>query len=118
ANGDFVIHRDTVRQKFHTVVDGVILSLEDVLPGRAPIEDNDRPENLVDELRHTRLADMDTAALRKASLAETPWSDDYWAIYLGILGKRYADSKFPDSKDWEKNFEYVRAHPLRDIATT
>lgn len=76
-SGRFIVQRDSVRQKFRTIVNGVIVSLEDVLPGRAPIENNDRPENLVDRFQYARLSEMDSAGLRKAAIAEMPWSDDY-----------------------------------------
>jgi hypothetical protein len=99
-----------------TVVDGVVVVLEDVLPGRAPIESYDRPENLVDALQYSTLEDMERAGLMSASLDETPWSDDYWAIYRGILGYRYADPGFPGSSNWEVNFDYVQDNPAHQIA--
>ena len=120
---DFVLHRDTVRKRFTTVVDGVHLPRRDAMPGRAMaramIEAGDRPENLVDALRFVDLAAMDEAGLRKAALTEQsqPWSDDYWAIYLGCLGRRYADRKFPDSSRWQHNHEYVRQHPAAQIVS-
>jgi hypothetical protein len=116
-DGDFVLHRDTVRRRFSKVVDGADVSLEDAIPGRAMIEAGDRPEDLVDELRFVDLAAMDEAGLRKAALPEKsqPWSDDYWAFYLGCLGRRYADRKFPDSKHWKDNHEYIRHHPAASI---
>lgn len=117
GDGHFALHRDTVRKSFSTVVDGVYISLEDCIPGKAPIEAGDRPENLVDTLKLTDLAAMDMAGLRKAVLAEKsqPWSDDYWAIYLGCLGKRYADPEFPRSEDWQVNRDYIRKHPAAEI---
>lgn len=111
----FVADKDEVRRTFHTQIDGVIVSLDEVLPGRAPIANIDRPENLVDDLRYAKPADMDAAHLQKASLAETPWSDDYWATYLGMLGRRYADPRFPAARDWERNFQYVQDHPAQVI---
>jgi hypothetical protein len=119
GDGHFVLHRDTVRKQFSTVVDGVYISLEDAIPGKAPIEAGDRPENLVDALKFTDLAAMEQAGLRKAALAEKsqPWSDDYWAIYLGCLGKRYADPKFPGSEDWQANQEYIHQHPAAKIVS-
>jgi hypothetical protein len=118
-DGHFVLHRDTVRKKFSTVVDGVYISLEDAIPGKAMIEAGDRPEDLVDALKFVDLAAMDEAGLRKAALAKKsqPWSDDYWAIYLGSLGRRYADHKFPHSSHWQKNHEYVLQHPAAKIVS-
>jgi transglutaminase elicitor len=116
-DGQFVLQRDTVRKSFSTVVDGVYLSLEDTIPGKAPIEVGDRPENLVDNLRYVDLGAMEAAGLRQAALAPSaqPWSDDYWALYLGCLGRRYADPKFPGSPDWSKNRDYIRQHPAQQI---
>lgn len=82
---------------------------------RAAIASNDKPANLVDTLTYAKLTDMESAGLQKATLAESPWSDDYWAIYKGILGARYADSSFPKSSDWQKNYDYVRKTPAATI---
>ncbi|TMQ19226.1 MAG: hypothetical protein E6J90_18515 [Deltaproteobacteria bacterium] len=118
-DGSFAVHRDAIRKSFSTVVDGVYVSLEDNIPGKAPIEAGDRPESLVEELKFVDLAAMDKAGLRKAALParSQPWSDDYWAIYLGCLGKRYADPEFPDSDDWQDNRNYIRKHPAHKIAS-
>ncbi|HEX2573066.1 MAG TPA: hypothetical protein VH877_26195 [Polyangia bacterium] len=112
ASGNYVLERDSLRKRFRTLVNGVLISLENILPGRAPIENNDRPENLVDTLRYAKLADIESANLRAAALAETPWSDDYWALYTGCVAKRYADPGFPMSENWQTNFDYVRQHSL------
>lgn len=78
------------------------------LQGRAPISRRDRPQDLVDELKLKTLAEIEEAGLRSATLPESPWSDDYWPIYAGELAKRYADPRFPNSKDWKANADYVR----------
>jgi hypothetical protein len=118
ADGAYVYQRDKIRRTFDTVINGVLVSLENAMPGKAPTEDNDRPGNLVDELRYEKPADVDAANLSKAQLAESPWSDDYWAIYLGILGKRYADPSFPNAEDWQANFEYIRTQPAAAIVAS
>ncbi|MFM7507787.1 MAG: 7TM diverse intracellular signaling domain-containing protein, partial [Rubrivivax sp.] len=61
-----------------------------------------REEALLAEVRASK-----AASLTEATLAESPWSDDYWAIYLGQLGKRYADPSFPRAHDWQKNHTSV-----------
>lgn len=116
-DGHFVLQRDTIRKSFSTVVDGVYISLEDSIPGKAPIEAGDRPENLVERLRFVDLGAMEAAGLHQAVLApgSQPWSDDYWPIYLGCLGKRYADPKFPGSSNWSENRDYIRQHPAQKI---
>jgi len=110
---DFVVDKDEVRKNFHMRADGVVVSLEEVRPGKAPIAEIDRPENLVDKLQYRRPKDMEDAALREAALAESPWSDDYWALYTGALGKRYADPRFPHADDWAKNYKYIQDHPAQ-----
>ena len=56
--------------------------------GRAGMQYNDLAENLVDNGRDliSNLGEMDEKKLQKAQLAESPWSDDYWAIAKGVLG--------------------------------
>ncbi|MBJ6611683.1 MAG: hypothetical protein JG718_15080 [Candidatus Thiothrix moscowensis] len=85
---------------------------------RAAIASNDRAENLVDTFKYNKLADIESAGLMQATLAESPWSDDYWAIYKGILGARYADPSFPASADWKANHDYIRSNPASAILTS
>lgn len=108
AGRRFVSCRDAERAKLYAVVSGTVVRLEDVLPGMAPIEAHDRPENLVDELRHRTLESMESAGLRAAALPEAPWSDDYWAIYRGVLGSRFGDPSYPGDRDWARNRAYVQ----------
>ncbi|QTR49548.1 hypothetical protein [Candidatus Thiothrix anitrata] len=85
---------------------------------RAAIAANDRAENLVDTFKYKKLEDMEAAGLMKATLDESPWSDDYWAIYKGVLGARYADPNFPADSDWKKNQDYIRANPSAAILSS
>lgn len=107
--------RDRVRKTLAMLDQGVLIRLGDVLPGRAPCAEADRAELLVDRLEHRTLAAMQAADLGAVRLAESPWSDDYWALYLGVLGKRYADPRFPRSDDWHENYLYTQRHPAGDI---
>jgi hypothetical protein len=107
--------RDRVRKTLAMLDQGVLIRLGDVLPGRAPCAEADRAELLVDRLEHRTLAAMQAADLGAVRLAESPWSDDYWALYLGVLGKRYADPRFPRSDDWHENYLYTQRHPAADI---
>ena len=60
------------------------------------------------QLQLTNLADMHS--IRSASLPESAWSsDDYWAIYAGVIAKRYTDPNFPSSEDWKVLTDYVRS---------
>ncbi len=78
--------------------------------------DNDRADQLTDTFSHSGLMSMEANGLMSARLAESPWSDDYWGIYLGVLGKRYATgSGFPGSLDWKANFDYIQNNPAATI---
>lgn len=107
ADNDFIEARDTTRS--------IALADAPRVTARAASTQNDNPANLVDTLRYTRLNDMESAGLKSAKLAETPWSDDYWAIYKGILGARYADSSFPESTNWKENADYIIGNPASSI---
>nr|CAA6802427.1 MAG: Periplasmic beta-glucosidase (EC [uncultured Thiotrichaceae bacterium] len=107
ADKDYITVRDAMRH--------AIYQREEVSPDRSAYEANDRAENLVDNFVHNNLNSMENANLRSASLSESPWSDDYWALYTGTLGKRYADPNFPESSNWKANFDYIRNNNPRDI---
>lgn len=113
----YLTNRDLVRSEHFRIEDGSLVSLGTVPYSRseAAIGWRDRPEDLVDRLEHDTLESIEAAGLRSSALDETPWSDDYWAIYLGQLGKRYADPGFPADKDWEKNYDYAAGRPASDI---
>jgi hypothetical protein len=74
------------------------------------MEWNDKAENLTDlgNSNISTLSTMDQRKLNAATLSVKPWSDDYWAIYKGGVGYRYADREKPYSKNWEVITDYVR----------
>jgi hypothetical protein len=80
--------------------------------------DNDRAENLTDTFSHSGMRSMEDNGLMSARLPEQPWSDDYWGIYLGVLGKRYADPGFPRSFDWKENFDYIQRNPAAAVVAS
>lgn len=114
--GRDITGRDKIRKTLSMVDKGVVIRLSEILPGRAPCDQANRAENLVDRLVHASIDAIDGAGLHRARLAESPWSDDYWGIYLGLLGKRYADPQFPAADDWHENYDYIQHHPAREIA--
>ena len=87
----FVSAHDSLRQQ--TLAQGSRIS------ARAVAGAADNPASLVDNLRYNKLAEMAEKGLLQASLSETPWSDDYWGFYKGVLGARYADPDFPEADD-------------------
>ena len=109
AAQQFIDARDHLRRRVYRM---------EAVDDRAAYEAHDKAENLVDQFTHNNLTSMETAGLRKANLAESPWSDDYWGIYKGIIGARYADPNFPASEDWKANFDYIRSHSPLDILKT
>ncbi|WP_417910233.1 hypothetical protein [Candidatus Electronema sp. PJ] len=82
---------------------------------RAAFNSNDLAQNLVDTLSYTGLQSMQSNNLMQARLSVQPWSDDYWAICRGILGKRYADPGFPNTYDWQQCHNYVQTHPASSV---
>jgi hypothetical protein len=80
--------------------------------GREAAGYNDQAQNLVDKFTHKTLEAIESAKLMSAKLAETPWSDYYWAIYNGVLSYRYADSSMSYTSDWKKNTDQV----LKDLS--
>jgi hypothetical protein len=83
------------------------LNRPQTLEGRAAYSSVDNPANLVDTLKLKTLAQMEKAYLLGAALDETPWSDDYWPLYAGVLAKRYADPKFPGGLGWKRKTDYI-----------
>ena len=48
------------------------------------------------------------------AVKDQPWSDDYWPIYKGILGARYAKEEFHELYTWKEAKEYVTSSPLSE----
>ena len=44
---------------------------------------------------------MDRRKLTVGKVDRRPWSDDYWPIYKGILGNRYAIEEYEDIDKWD-----------------
>lgn len=109
-NLSYIEARDNIRLK--------VYRQEEISDTRAAYEANDKAENLVDTFAHNTLSGMESAHLTSGKLAESPWSDDYWGIYKGITGARYADPNFPESGDWKQNFDYVRNHSAATILSS
>jgi hypothetical protein len=82
---------------------------------RAPYLSNDQAKNLVDQFTYSTVEAIHNAGLTSAKLTESPWSDDYWAIYRGILGCRYADPQFSRLNNWKAGFDYVHTHSASSI---
>lgn len=58
-----------------------------------------------------RLGEMDVLGLKSAKANVVPWSDSFWPIAKGFVARRWADSKFPKSKNWIDNFSYFLSSP-------
>lgn len=116
----FVEKKDKERTKVCKTASG------DVCPpnkGRVPVDRNDKFNSLVDNAFNgckisgsqatcpklvSSLSEI-PQALQAGKVHTQPWSDDYWAIYKGILGTRYADKKFPlNSQNWAEISDYAQ----------
>ncbi|MCI5146090.1 MAG: hypothetical protein D3923_11310, partial [Candidatus Electrothrix sp. AR3] len=106
-NREYVQARDDLRQE--------VTTLDTIADGREAFAANDQADGFVDSFSHSGLQSMEGNGLMHARLNESPWSDDYWAIYLGVLGKRYADPHFPGSSDWNANYNYTQNNPAAAI---
>jgi hypothetical protein len=91
---------------------------EAAVRSRAAFAANDQANGFTDTFTSSGLRSMEDQGLMSARLEVSPWSDDYWALYLGVLGKRYADTGFPKSMDWKANFDYIQNHPAAAIAAS
>jgi hypothetical protein len=119
SSGASMFDREDVEQHAHVEARDAlrrqVTERDEVAVGRAAFADNDEADGFVDELRFSGLQSMEDNNLMQARLKESPWSDDYWALYLGCLGKRYADPDFPASGDWKRNYDYIRQYPAAEI---
>ncbi|MCR9204402.1 MAG: hypothetical protein NXH75_07490 [Halobacteriovoraceae bacterium] len=108
----FLEAKDQYRSKICKLENGVEICA-DQLTGRAGIQNNDRAEDLVDLGSRTikTLKAMDEKSLQSAELSVRPWSDDYWAIYKGVLAYRYGDPNKTDGTDWKVHTDFVKENP-------
>ena len=97
-----------IQQKNHLLM-SLSFSEPELMPNSA-IQRNDAPENLVDTYSVNTLEHMERSGLRAQQLKSQPWSDYYWATYQGGLANRYADPRFPRSKIWSENIDYIFSH--------
>ncbi len=111
----FVEAKDELRKKMCTQHHGVLYCLDQ--EGRASILGNDRVENLVDSSTKIirNLNAMEN--LKSATLSTLPWSDSYWPLARGQLARRYADSSYSDSWNWQSNYNFFLKHPPKDSQT-
>ena len=78
----------------------------------APLS-NDRVEDLIPFQKITKnIYQIEEMSLTKGKVLNQPWSDDYWPIYKGILGNRYADLGFQNTFDWKESQNYVILNPV------
>lgn len=57
------------------------------------------------------LLEMENQGFQQVTLPNPPWSDSFWPMNKGLIGRRWAEPGFPDSKVWADNYNYVIANP-------
>lgn len=67
---------------------------------------------------NTNIESLDNLKLTSAALKQIPWADSYWPIYKGLIGIRYSDPNFPDSKNFLVNYNYISANPADAIVAS
>ncbi|MEK7357962.1 MAG: hypothetical protein AAB250_16045, partial [Bdellovibrionota bacterium] len=58
---------------------------------------------------------MEQAGQLQAAVPNAPWSDSFWPMKLGLLGRRWLEKGFPSSQVWLENFNYYLAHPSSQL---
>ncbi|MCO4792777.1 MAG: hypothetical protein KC493_03635 [Bacteriovoracaceae bacterium] len=96
-NEDYVEQKNSWKKKL--LFSGVL---------KAGIEENERVQDFIPSSNIIKnIFKMDDLQLNQGKVLEGPWSDDYWPIYKGILGSRYADNMFAYKDDWQEARDYV-----------
>jgi hypothetical protein len=86
---------------------------------KSMIENHEQPQLFLERPDYLiNIEKMSDANLINARLEVAPWSDDYWAIYNGVLGARYADKNFNTIKGWDMARNYVEAKTAAQIFAT
>jgi hypothetical protein len=86
---------------------------------KSVIENHELPQLFLEKSDYLiNIEKMSEANLVSAKLEVAPWSDDYWAIYKGVLGARYADKNFISINDWDKARNYVEEKTAAQIFAT
>jgi hypothetical protein len=57
---------------------------------------------------------MKLTGFDQGNVATVPWAGDYWPMYQGGLGARYADPKFPRSESFKINYAYYLTNYLKE----
>ena len=71
---------------------------------------NDEVEDLFPELK----IEKNIKALPQLGQVKTrPWSDDYWPIYKGVLGARYAISEFNELYGHQEAYSFIKNNPVK-----
>jgi hypothetical protein len=83
-----------------------------------PINDEaqDNPARIIEPGNILKnIIEMQQLNLTRGAITTLPWADSYWPIYSGIIGNRYLDRGFPNSKNWSSNFQYIQNNSALNI---
>jgi hypothetical protein len=82
----------------------------------APPARNDLASSIVDGGRvNSNINSLEQLGLMSSSLSITPWADSYWPTHKGLIGIRYGDLQFPNSRSFRVNYDYISSHPASGL---
>jgi hypothetical protein len=80
---------------------------------------NDQASNIIEQGKvNANIKSLDQLKLTSSELKIIPWADSYWPAMKGLIGIRYSDPSFPNSKRFEDNFNYITSRPASSIVAS
>lgn len=77
---------------------------------------NDQVENFLESGPIIKkLQEMEDMNLSEGKIDIQPWSDNYWPIYRGITGARYANEQFNELYTWPESYDFIKKNPAIEI---
>lgn len=115
----FFDHESISNQSFISAKKHMRKSIISLKRNKSAYRPNDKVEALVDTRNIIRSLDqMHNEKLLEGKVATLPWSDDYWPIYKGVLGARYANDEFDYLGQWDEANDFVQKNPILEIFTS
>lgn len=96
-----------------------IIKNEAKVSQKSVIQNNDRASRLLRDIYiESNINELDKLGIQSGETKVAPWSDDYWAIFKGVLGARYGDEEFGYLDSWKESFDYIQSNPAISLFKT